>query len=110
VTRAKERKVWTWRALAFGGALAGAGVVAYFVADRLLSAPRFAAADSDHFAGGRFRNLGAEERHGFLDFLRWRLTSEPGVWERQTNAPLGALPPRSATTARPRRSKNSNAC
>jgi L-ascorbate metabolism protein UlaG (beta-lactamase superfamily) len=93
VTRVKKRKVWTRRALAFGGALAGAGVAAYFVADRLLSAPGFAAADSDHFAGGRFRNPGAEGRHGFLDFLRWRLTSRPGVWERRTDAP-GAPPPR----------------
>jgi L-ascorbate metabolism protein UlaG (beta-lactamase superfamily) len=75
-------------------ALAGASVAAYFVVDRLLSAPSYAGTDSEHFAGGRFRNPGPDERHGFLDFLRWRLTSRPGVWQRRTDASPGVPPPR----------------
>lgn len=82
------------RALGFGGALAGAGAVAYLVADRMLSAPGYAGPDSEHFAGGRFRNPGPDERHGFFDFLRWRLTSRPGAWRPWTDAPPGAPPPR----------------
>lgn len=93
MTESKSRKVWTGQALAVGGALAGAGVAAYFVADRLLSAPAFAGPDSDHFKGGRFLNPGPDERHGFLDFLRWRLTSRPGDWKMRADARPGAPPP-----------------
>jgi L-ascorbate metabolism protein UlaG (beta-lactamase superfamily) len=94
VTDSKTRKVWLRRALAFGGALAGAGVAAYLLADRMLSAPSYVGPDSEHFAGGRFRNPGPDERHGFLDFIRWRLTSRPGAWKEWTDSPPGDTPPR----------------
>jgi L-ascorbate metabolism protein UlaG (beta-lactamase superfamily) len=100
VTDSKKRKVWLRRALAIGGALAGAGAGAYLLADRMLSAPVYAGPDSEHFAGGRFRNPGADERHGFLDFLRWRLTARPGAWSQWTDAPPGAPPPRAVDGGR----------
>lgn len=96
----KKRRVGLRRALAFGGALVGAGVAAYLLADRRLSVPVYEGPGSDHFAGGRFRNPSPDERHGFLDFLRWRLTRRPGSWRSWTDSPPGDPPPRTVAGGR----------
>jgi len=85
--------VWLRRALFFSGALVTGGITVYAVADRLFSAPRYEGPVSDHFGDGKFYNPGPQDQHGFADFLRWRLTGNPGVWRRWMDARPRAAPP-----------------
>lgn len=65
----------------------------YLLADRAFSAPRYRGPITNHFDGRKFRNLEPPERKGFIDFLRWQLTSRPGRWNRWTDSQPGEPPP-----------------
>jgi L-ascorbate metabolism protein UlaG (beta-lactamase superfamily) len=75
------------------GAIAATLVLIYLLVDRGLSAPRYQGPTSNHFNGRRFRNLEPPERKGFIDFLRWQLTSKRGHWRRWTDSQPGSAPP-----------------
>jgi len=47
---------------------------------------------SDHFDGERFHNPRPMDR-SFLDFLKWRLTADPGKWRMQMEPPGHPPPP-----------------
>ncbi|MBV9928023.1 MAG: MBL fold metallo-hydrolase [Acidobacteria bacterium] len=65
----------------------------YLLADRALSAPRYRGPRTDHFDGRRFHNLEPPERKGFIDVLRWQLTSKRGRWNEWTDNDPASLPP-----------------
>ena len=65
----------------------------YLLADRALSAPRYHGPTTNHFDGRKFHNLEPPERQGFIDFLRWQLTSKRGPWNKWTDSQPGAPPP-----------------
>jgi L-ascorbate metabolism protein UlaG (beta-lactamase superfamily) len=48
---------------------------------------------SDHSDGKIFFNPGKPARRGWLDLLRWRLTSKPGPWPLWVNLPPAPPPP-----------------
>ena len=72
-----------------GVAVTGGAALTYLLVDRALSAPRYRASPTDHFDGRRFHNLGLPGRKGFLGFLRWQLTSQPGYWNKWTDSQSG---------------------
>jgi L-ascorbate metabolism protein UlaG (beta-lactamase superfamily) len=65
----------------------------YRLADRALSAPRYHGPITNHFDGRRFHNLEPPEKRGFIDFLRWQLTSKRGRWNKWTDNKRGSVPP-----------------
>ena len=65
----------------------------YLLADRTLAAPRYKGPLTDHFDGRKFRNLEPPQRRGFIDFLRWQLTSRRGRWGKWTDNKRGPVPP-----------------
>jgi hypothetical protein len=78
------------------GILVAVGVglaLIYLVADRAFSAPRYQGPMTDHFNGKKFRNPEPSEQKGFIDFLRWQLTSKRGHWSRWTDSESGSPPP-----------------
>jgi L-ascorbate metabolism protein UlaG (beta-lactamase superfamily) len=64
----------------------------YLIVDRTFSAPRYEGPITNHFNGRKFLNLEPPERKGFIDFLRWQITSRPGRWNKWTDAPFGPVP------------------
>jgi len=71
----------------------GSTILIYVIVNRTLSAPRYRGEITDHFDGRRFHNPEGPPRHGFVDVIRWRLTSKPGRWNAWTHAEPGAPPP-----------------
>jgi L-ascorbate metabolism protein UlaG (beta-lactamase superfamily) len=70
-----------------------AGLILIFIlADRHFAAPRYRGPITDHFDGRRFHNLEPPERRGFIDFLRWQLTSKRGYWNKWTDSQPGSVP------------------
>jgi L-ascorbate metabolism protein UlaG (beta-lactamase superfamily) len=76
------------------------GLAAYALLDHLFAAPRYRGPVTDHFDGERFRNIEATERRGFVDFLRWKLTSKQGPWSKWTRGSPGEPPPPRITDGR----------
>src|SRR4051812_11513676 len=74
-------------------ALTGGAALAVLTANRILAAPRYHGPETDHFDGHKFHNLEPPRRKGLMDFLRWRLTSQPGHWNRWTDSQPGEPPP-----------------
>ena len=76
-------------------AVAVLGSIAFigWLIDRVFSAPRYHGPVTDHFNGKRFLNLEPPERKGFLDFVRWQLTSKRGYWNKWTDNGPRTLPP-----------------
>ena len=64
----------------------------YLIGDRTFSAPRYSGPITNHFDGRKFLNLEPPERKGFIDFLRWQLTSRPGRWNKWTDSQFGPIP------------------
>jgi len=78
----------------------GAGLVSIcLLVDRILAAPRSQGAKTAHFDGQKFHNVDGARRKGLLDFLRWRLTSRPGKWNKWTDIQRGSKPPTQVTGA-----------
>jgi len=73
--------------------IAGALALIYLIVDRTFSAPRYHGPVTEHFSGRKFRNLEPPDRKGFIDFLRWQLTSKRGHWNKWTDSESGAVPP-----------------
>ena len=71
----------------------GLVAVVYLLIDRSLSAPRHHGPTSDHFDGTRFHNLEPPNKKGFVDLLRWQLTSKRGAWNRWTESESSPSPP-----------------
>jgi L-ascorbate metabolism protein UlaG (beta-lactamase superfamily) len=65
----------------------------YLIADRTFSAPRYHGPTTKHFNGRKFRNPEPSERWGFIDLLRWKLTSRRGHWNKWTDSKAGDVPP-----------------
>ena len=76
-----------------GLGVAGAAALAYWLADRALSAPRYRGSPTDHFDGRRFHNLELPRRKGVLGFWRWQLTRQLGYWNKWTDSQPGNPPP-----------------
>ena len=74
-------------------AIIGGLVLTYFTVDRMFSAPRHHGPITDHFNGRSFENVDPPKRKGFMDFLRWQLTSKRGHWNKWTESGRGDLPP-----------------
>jgi L-ascorbate metabolism protein UlaG (beta-lactamase superfamily) len=74
-------------------ALTGGTALAALVANRILAAPRYHGPETDHFDGHKFHNLEPPRRKGFIDFLRWQLTSKPGYWNKWTDSQPCVPPP-----------------
>lgn len=51
-------------------------------------------APSDHFNGKTFFNPGQASDRGFLDLLRWKMTSRPAPWPERVEVVRRPLPPR----------------
>ena len=64
----------------------------YLIGDRTFSAPRYRGPITNHFNGKKFRNLEPGERKGFIDFLRWQLTSRRGHWNKWADSQFGPVP------------------
>jgi L-ascorbate metabolism protein UlaG (beta-lactamase superfamily) len=71
-----------------GGGLA----LIYLIADRTFSAPRYQGPITNHFNGKKFLNLDPPERKGFIDVLRWQLTSKRSSWNKWTHSQPGNRP------------------
>src|SRR5207244_8820366 len=76
-------------------AVAVLGSIAFidWLIDRVFSAPRYHGPVTDHVNCKMFLNLDAPERKGFLDFVRWQLTSKRGYWNKWTDNGPRTLPP-----------------
>ena len=74
-------------------AIIGGLVVTYFIVDRMFSVPGYHGPITDHFNGRTFENLEPPKRKGFMNFLRWQLTSKRGHWNKWTDSQPGDLPP-----------------
>ncbi|MDZ7683612.1 MAG: MBL fold metallo-hydrolase [Fodinibius sp.] len=62
-------------------AIIGTFIVALFVVDKLLAAPKYDADSSDHFNGTKFMNPHEEESHHYGDVLKWWLSgNDKGIW------------------------------
>ena len=72
---------------------AGGLALIYLLIDWAFSAPRYQGPITNHFNGRKFRNLEPPERKGFVDFLRWQLTSKRGRWNKWTDAQPGSASP-----------------
>ena len=79
--------------LCSGLAVAGGAALTYWLVDRALAAPRYSGSPTDHFDGTRFHNRELPRRRGFLGFLGWRLTKQPGYWSDWTDSQSGDPPP-----------------
>jgi L-ascorbate metabolism protein UlaG (beta-lactamase superfamily) len=66
----------------------------YLLVDHALSAPRYRGPSTNHFDGRKFRNPEPPDRKGFIDFLRWQLTSRRGHWSTWTDSKPGSAPPK----------------
>jgi len=77
--------------------VAGGLALIYLLADRALSAQRYHGPTTKHFDGRRFHNLEPPAHKGFIDFLRWQLTSKPGPWNKWTDSQPGSAPPSRVT-------------
>ena len=73
--------------------VAGGLILIYLLVDRSLAAPRYHGPITNHFNGRDFHNLEPPERKGFLDFLRWQLTSKRGHWNKWTDSQPGRVSP-----------------
>lgn len=73
--------------------MTGGLAVAVLAVNRVLAAPRYRGPRTAHFDGHRFHNLEPPRRKGFIDFLRWQLTSKPGHWNKRTDSEPGEPPP-----------------
>jgi len=73
--------------------IAGGLALIYLLVDRTFAAPRYHGPITNHFNGKRFHNLEPPEGKGFIDFLRWQLTSKRGHWNKWTDAQPGKTPP-----------------
>jgi L-ascorbate metabolism protein UlaG (beta-lactamase superfamily) len=73
-------------------AAAGLALI-YLLAERIFATPRYKGPITDHFDGTKFRNLEPPERKGFIDFVRWQLTSKRGTWNKWTDSKPGSAPP-----------------
>lgn len=73
--------------------IAGGLALIYLLADRYLSAPRYSGPVTNHFNGRKFHNLDPPEKKGFIDALRWQLTSKRGRWNKWTDNQSGSVPP-----------------
>ncbi len=72
--------------------IVGGLALIYLIGDRTFSAPRYRGPITNHFNGGKFRNLESPERKGFIDFLRWQLTNKRGHWNKWTDSQSGSVP------------------
>ncbi len=72
--------------------IAGILFLVYLIVDRTLSVPRYHGPATNHFSGGRFRNLEPSARRGWIDVLRWKLTSRRGHWNKWTDSQPGSVP------------------
>ena len=73
-------------------AVVGGLALIYLIVARTFSAPRYSGPITNHFNGKRFLNLEPPERKGFIDVLRWQLTSRPGRWNKWTDSQFGPVP------------------
>ena len=64
----------------------------YLIGDRKFSAPRYRGPSTNHFNGKKFCNLEPPERKGFIDVLRWQLTSRRGHWNKWADSQFGPVP------------------
>jgi L-ascorbate metabolism protein UlaG (beta-lactamase superfamily) len=64
-------------------AFIGLFLVALFVADKLLAAPKYEADQSDHYDGKKFVNPNAVGNHSYWDVLKWWFSgNDKGDWEK----------------------------
>lgn len=73
-------------------AVIGGLALIYLIVDRAFSAPRYRGPITNHFNGRKFLNLEPPERKGFIDFLRWQLTSRRGHWNKWVDSQFGPVP------------------
>ncbi len=89
------KNLWLRRPLLAGGAVVVGGMAIFFVIDRMLAAPRYSGAITDHFDGEVFDNSVPTKDKGLFDILRWQLSSgERGAWMDYREVAPGAAPPR----------------
>ena len=61
-------------------------VVALFIVDKLLAAPKYKANNSDHFDGTKFVNPNEVGNHSYFDVLKWWLSgNDKGIWKELKN-------------------------
>ena len=58
----------------------------------MFNAPRYEGPPSEHFDGERFSNQAPRASGSFRRFVQWRISREPGPWERRQREP-GPPPP-----------------
>jgi len=64
----------------------------FLIGNWTFSAPYYRGPITNHFNGKKFCNLEPAERKGFIDFLRWQLTSRRGHWNKWTDSHFGPVP------------------
>ena len=64
----------------------------FLIGNWTFSAPYYRGPITNHFNGKKFCNLEPAERKGFIDFLRWQLTSRRGHWNKWTDSRFGPVP------------------
>jgi L-ascorbate metabolism protein UlaG (beta-lactamase superfamily) len=72
------------------GVLFGGGALAGW----LFSAPKYRGPKSDHFDGGKFRNLEPTVHAGFGAMLKWMATRDEGPWEEWREITPAPKPPK----------------
>jgi L-ascorbate metabolism protein UlaG (beta-lactamase superfamily) len=85
-------KRWLKRLLVLVVAIIVLLVGAVLIGGLAFSGPGHKGPASDHFDGKRFFNRRAAPHGGFLDFLRWQRTRQPGKWQVR-NSPPAEKPP-----------------
>jgi L-ascorbate metabolism protein UlaG (beta-lactamase superfamily) len=80
---------FTWFLAAILTILVGIFAVACLV----FSSPPYHGPESAHFDGKRFFNIMPTKHAGFLNFLKWIWTREPGLWLPLKETPYGEPPP-----------------
>jgi L-ascorbate metabolism protein UlaG (beta-lactamase superfamily) len=74
-------------------AIAGLLIIALFIADRLLAAPKYIEDDSDHFDGKKFVNPDNAGTHHYGEVLKWWLGgNNKGPWEEYSKEDLPSFP------------------
>lgn len=91
---------WLRRSLLLTGAGLTGGLAAYMIVDRMLSAPRYRGAPTDHFDGEKFRNLEPAEQKGFIKFFLKRFAGGAKNWHEWRDFPPGPPPPRRVSEGR----------
>lgn len=73
-------------------------VIAFFVVDAMLSAPRYKGPKSDHFNGRKFGHPYHTKGRALIDVIKWSLTGDRGEWTQITEQSNYPAPPPQATS------------